>query len=217
MIRAAWLGLIAAFAASAALAQPARPDLTGKWVNATPMAALKTDQGSEPPLNDKGRALLAKRKADPKSDPIRLCQLPGEPRLLYTAYPFLILQYTDHVDFVHEVNHISRFVDFVAKYNADAGPNWLGNATARWDGPVLVVDGHDYNDKTWLDYQGLPHGEKLKTEERYALAVDGKSIKASVRIDDPDYYTQPWTTTFTLKKLPGFLLKESVCEEDHHM
>jgi hypothetical protein len=197
--------------------EPGLPNLSGKWINATPMAALKTADGKAPPLNAKGRALLAKHKADPKSDPINLCQLQGEPRLLYTAYPFLILQYQKHVDFVHQVNHTFRLVKFDAKLDPEADPIWLGNGSAHWDGKSLVIDSINYNDRTWLDYQGLPHGEKLKTEERYTLSDDGQTIHGTVRIEDPDYYSRPWTTAFTLKKQPGFALQESVCEDSHQM
>ena len=85
--------------------KPGVPNLSGKWINATPMVALKQASGASPPLNAAGKALYAKHKANMKSDPINECLLQGEPRLLVTKYPFLILQYDKHVDFVHETNH----------------------------------------------------------------------------------------------------------------
>ena len=102
-------------------------NLTGKWVNAEPMAALKTLDGKEPPLNARGRAELAKRKANPKSDPNTLCQIQGIPRLLYTAYPFLILHFQTHVDFVHEVNHTFRIVRVGKALDPESDILWLGN------------------------------------------------------------------------------------------
>ena len=193
------------------------PNLSGKWVNSSPMIGLKTIDGKSPPLNDKGTALYAVHSAHPDSDPIRLCQLHGEPRLLYTTYPFLILQYAKHVDFIHEPNHIFRLVNFGAELAPDADPVWLGNSSAKWDGDTLVIDSITYNDKTWLDYKGLPHSDQLKTQERYTLAADGKSINGVVVIDDPEYYTKPWSTAFTLKKLSGFSLREFICEDNHKM
>ena len=202
---------------------PGTPDFNGKWINTTPMVALKTSDGKAPPLNAKGKALLAKHMANPKSDNINLCQLQGIPRLLYTAYPFLILQYQGHVDFMHETNRefrIIRFNDkfkFESKIDPDVDPIWLGHNSAKWDGKTLVIDSVSFNDNTWLDYHGLPHGEQLKVRERYNLSDDGQTINGTAMIDDPEYYTKPWSTSFTLKKLPGMDLKEYVCEEDHLM
>ena len=196
---------------------PGVPNFNGKWINATPMIGLKTIQGAPPPLNAKGKAEYAKHKANMKSDPNNLCQMQGEPRLLYTAYPFLILQYDQHVDFVHEVNHTFRIVNFGAAIDPDADPIWLGHATARWDGSTLVIDSAVFNDRTWLDYTGLPHGEKLKTEERYSLSADGQTINGVVQIDDPQFYSRPWSTAFTLKKQPGFSLRQFACIADHRM
>jgi hypothetical protein len=194
------------------------PDFTGKWINATPMAALKATSGSIP-LTAMGKEAYAKNKADKAAgkDPLTLCHMHGEPRLLFTKYPFLIMQYGKHVDFLHQTNHTFRIVDFGAKPDPDADPIWLGHPTAKWDGKALVIDAGGYNDETWLDYSGLPHGEKLTTEERYTLSADGKTINGTVKIADPDYYAKPWTAAFTLKKEPGYSLEQFSCMADHKM
>jgi hypothetical protein len=192
------------------------PNLSGKWMNATPMAKLMTVEGAAPPLTAKGKAEYAKHMANKKADPINDCLLHGEPRLLYTGYPFLILQYGQHVDFVHEVNHTFRIVYFGAKLDPDADPTWLGQDTAKWEGKSLVIDSSNFNDQTWLDYSGLPHGLQLKTEERYVLK-DASTIEGKVTITDPEFYTKPWTAAFTLKKQPGYDLKQFSCMADHHM
>ena len=195
------------------------PNFTGKWINATPMAALKTTAGGPPPLTAKGKEEYAahkKDKADGK-DPIESCLMHGEPRLLFTKYPFLIMQYGKHVDFLHQANHTFRITYFGDKPDPDADPIWLGHPTAKWEGKTLVIDTANYNAETWLDYSGLPHGEKLTTEERYTLSADGKTINGTVKIADPEYYAKPWTAAFTLKKEPGFSLEQYSCMADHKM
>lgn len=192
-------------------------NFNGKWLNATPMAALKPIGGGAPPLTAKGKAEYAKNKANPKSDPINECLLHGQPRLLFTKYPFLIMQYDTHVDFVHEVNHTFLITYFGEKLDPEADPLWLGHTSARWDGKTLVLDGANYNDQTWLDYTGLPHGTQLKTEERFKLSADGKTINGQVTITDPEYFTKPWTAAFTLKKQPGNTLRQFACMADHKM
>ena len=191
------------------------PNFTGKWINATPQAALKTSTGAAPPLNAKGKEEQAKNKKEP--DPLTLCHMHGEPRLLYTKYPFLIMQYGKHVDFLHQANHTFRITYFGAKLDPEADPTWLGHPTAKWEGKTLVIDSNQYNAETWLDYSGLPHGEKLTTEERYTLSADGKAINGTVKITDPEFYSKPWTAAFTLKKEPGYALEQYSCMADHKM
>jgi hypothetical protein len=195
------------------------PNFSGKWINATPMATLKTSAGAAPPLNAKGKEDYAAHKADKAKgkDPINECLMHGEPRLLFTKYPFLIMQYGKHVDFLHAANHTFRITYFGAPVDPDADPTWLGHPTAKWKGKSLVINSGQFNAETWLDYSGLPHGKKLTTEETYTLAADGKTINGTVKITDPDYYTKPWTAAFTLKKLPGYDLEQYACMADHKM
>lgn len=200
---------------------PGVPNLTGKWAMPKPITHLLTSAGKEPPLNAAGKAEYDKRAAalragDTSVDPISGCLMHGTPRLLYAPYPFLILQTTRSVNFVHEVNHTFRIVYWDTAPPDDPDPDWLGYSIARFAGKTLVIDTIGLNDKTWLDYSGLPHGEKLKVQERYTL-TDPNTIKGSLTLTDPDYYTTPWTTNFTLKKQPGMALEENVCTDTHRM
>jgi len=197
------------------------PNFTGKWAISKPRAHLLTATGGEPPLNAAGKAEYAKRKAalksgDQKIDPVSTCLMHGIPRLLYAPYPFLILQTTRNVNFVHEVNHTYRNIYWGTSPPTDADPTYLGTALAHFDGKTLVIDSVAFNDLTWLDYTGLPHGEKLTVEERYRMS-DPQTIDGSVTITDPDFYTAPWTTRFTLKRQPGMNIKENVCMDTHQM
>lgn len=197
------------------------PNFTGKWINATPEVALKTADGKAPPLNAAGRKEYARRQAalkagDKKIDPISDCLMHGMPRLLYTRYPLLILQTGKQVSFVHEANHTFRSIWFNEPLPEEPDQLWLGYSTAKWEGKTLVVNSIGFNDQTWLDYKGLPHGTKLKLEERYAL-TDGNTIKGEVTITDPDFYTKPWKSTFTLTKQPGMDIAENVCTDVNRM
>jgi hypothetical protein len=197
------------------------PNLTGKWAMTRPITHLLTSDGKEPPLNAKGKAEYEKRRAalhagDQSVDPISACLMHGTPRLLYAPYPFLILQTTRSVNFVHEVNHTFRIIYWDKELPEDPDPNYLGYSIARFESRTLVIDTIGLNDKTWLDYSGLPHGEKLKVEERYTLTAPN-TIEGSVTLTDPDYYTAAWSTNFTLHKQPGMQIKENVCTDTHRM
>lgn len=197
------------------------PNLTGKWAMSKSITHLLTSEGKEPPLNAAGKAEYDKRAAavragDKSVDPISGCLMHGMPRLLYAPHPFLILQTTRSVNFVHEVNHTFRIIYWDPALPDDPDPDYLGYSIARFEAQTLVIDTIGLNDKTWLDYSGLPHGEKLKVQERYTL-TDPNTIKGSLTLTDPDYYTAPWTTNFTLKKQPGMVLEENVCTDTHRM
>ena len=195
-------------------------NFTGKWAMAKPVKHLLTVDGKEPPLTDAGKAAYAKTKAayakNPKADPDSDCVPQGIPRLIYSPHPFLILQTTKEVAFLYEPNHTNRIIYWDAPRPDSPFPIWLGNSSAHLKGKTLSVDSQDFNDQTWLDYSGLPHGEKLKTQERYTL-VSPTTIKGEVTIDDPDFYTKPWTASFTLTKQKGMDIPERVCMADHEM
>jgi len=199
------------------------PNLSGVWVMPSPVRALKAADGKDPPLLPAARAEYLKRqaalKANPKSDPVSNCWMQGVPRIVYAPYPVLIAQEKDRVDLVYETNHTFRIVSLrqpLPQAGPDLDPLWLGYSAGHWDGKTLVIDSVGFNDKTWLDYSGLPHGEKLKVQERYTL--DGPDrIKGVVSITDPDTFSRPWSTAFTLVRKPGYELKESVCVRDHRM
>jgi hypothetical protein len=199
------------------------PNLSGVWAMPSPVRALKTTDGKDPPLLPAAKAEYLKRqaalKADPKSDPVSNCWMQGVPRLIYAPYPVLIAQEKDRVNLVYETNHTFRIISLkhaLPKEGPDLDPLWLGYSAGRWEGKTLVIDTVGFNDKTWLDYSGLPHGEKLKVQERYTLKGPDR-IDGVVTITDPDTYSRPWSTAFTLVKKPGYELKESVCVRDHRM
>ena len=49
-------------------------------------------------------------------------------------YPFLILQTTRSVDFVHEVNHTFRIIYWDKTLPDDPDPDYLGYSIARFEG-----------------------------------------------------------------------------------
>jgi hypothetical protein len=200
---------------------PDTPNLTGKWKMPKPITHLLTADGKEPPLNAAGKTEYERRRAalragDRKIDPINSCLMHGTPRLLYAPYPFLILQTTRSVNFVHEVNHTFRIIYWDKTPPEDPDPDYLGYSIARFEERTLVIDTIGQNDKTWLDYSGLPHGEQLTVRERYTL-TDPNTIQGSLTLTDPQFYTAPWTTNFVLKRQPGMDIKENVCTDTHRM
>jgi hypothetical protein len=197
-----------------ALAAP--PDLSGVWFISTPVGALKTAEGREPPLTPEGRTLLeahhqAAAKGDYSFDGTTHCLPPGLPRLLLMREPFEILQKPKVIYFVHQLNRLPRRVYLDEALPTDVDPHYLGYSVAKWDGDALVVESTGFDDSTMLDNAGLPHSEALHLTERYSLTQDGKHLHLALTIEDPKTFTKAWNAQADYVKRPGYELTEDVC------
>jgi len=199
------------------------PDFTGKWKVQAFIPTLKTDKGAAPPLRPEAKKIYDQRVADRAAgrkvdDPIDSCLPHGAARLMFTPYPFLLLQANGQLDLIQEANHTTRLIYIGQPPVDNDDPKWLGDSSAHWDGKTLVVDTINNDHRTWLDKAGLPHSDEMKLTERLSLGKDGKVLTDAITINDPKTYTAPWTTVVKFNRVPGAMeLKENVCTRDHRM
>ena len=151
-----------------------------------------------------------------KDDPEGFCLPPGVPRMMYTPYPTEIFQMPDRILFIYEGGaHVWRIIWMDGrKQPADPNPNYLGYSVGHWEGDTLVVDTIGMNDRTWLDAAGHGHGEKLHVTEKFTRP-DSNTLRLEATIDDPDYYTKPWSVVTTARWAPGQELMEYICQENN--
>lgn len=169
------------------------------------------------PFNEKGKKLFDEATAtNSKDDPEGFCLPPGVPRMMYTPYPTEILQLPERIIFVYEGGaHVWREIWMDGrKQPVDPNPTYLGYSTGKWDGDTLVVDTIGMNDRTWLDAAGHPHGEKLHVTEKFTR-TDSNTLKVEATIDDPDYYTKPWTVVTFATWSPNNEILEYICQENN--
>ena len=190
-----------------------RPDFSGVWQVAGPVGDLAQGmpKGEEIPLNEAGRKEMASRQS--KDDPEANCLPTGVPRV--APYPMRMLQTSTHIFMLFEGNiHSYRqiFVDG-RKHPDDPDPTWYGHSIGHYEGQTLVVDTIGFNDKFWFDFRGHPHSEKLHTVERYTRSNLG-TLVVETTIDDPTYYTKPFTVTFNGRLRPNEELMEYICQEN---
>jgi hypothetical protein len=190
-----------------------RPDLSGVWQGGGPVGDLAQGmpKGVEVPLNEAGKALMASRQS--KDDPEANCLPTGVPR--QAPYPWRILQTQTHAFILFEGNiHSYRqiFLDG-RKHPADPDPTWYGHSIGHYEGQTLVVDTIGFNDKFWFDFRGHPHSDKLHTVERYTRTNLG-TLVVETTIDDPTYYSKPFTISFSARLRPGEELMEYICQEN---
>jgi len=94
-------------------------------------------------------------------------------------------------------------------------PTWMGYSVGRWDGDTLVVESFGFNDRTWLDHDGHPHTEALRTTERYRRRDVG-NLEVEVTYSDPKTYTKPWTVNVRAELAADTEMIEWVCNESPH-
>jgi len=140
------------------------------------------------------------------SDPdpfVEFCEPLGVSRVLLENTPLKIVPASGEVVIFYERNHDFREIYTDGRQHPkDPDPSWWGHSIGRWEGTTFVVDTVGFNDKTLVDWAGLPHTEALHLVERY--------LRLDLTVDDPKAYTQPFTVKrmFTLK---AWDIGEDIC------
>lgn len=203
MASARWMmAAVAACSAGAAIAQPT-PDLSGVWrTYRAPGQPPPQPRAGRPaiqlPLKPEAKAKVAAYQAlvSPNGEtPGGMCLGTGMPGSMMGSggYPMEIVQRRDQINIVYEAHNEIRRVYFGAKAipEADRVPDRNGYSVGRWQGGRLIVVTDSLKDA--VD-QGYPHSENAKLTEEYSLSPDGQTLTAKLTIDDPDWYTQAFTT-----------------------
>ncbi len=197
---------------------PGMPDFRGIYTNRwiVNMADGRfVEKTVDVPFTERGRQIYAERTGNfQKDDPNMTCKPSGLPRAGGTPYPLKIMQTADEVVFLYEGGlHTFRIIPTDGRPHKPDPWTWYGDSVGRWEGDTLVVDVIGFNDKSWLDSSGYPHGEKLHLVERFRK-TDAATLRYEVTIEDPEYYTRPWTTAWTYRVSPTTEIMEYFCTEN---
>jgi hypothetical protein len=204
-------------------ANAGKPDLGGKGTwdvkRIFDMAALEPgiEKKQVVPFTPKGDGVYRERLENfQKEDPEARCLPPGVPRMLYTPYPTQIMQLADRIVFIYEGGaHVWRIIWMDGRaHPKDPDPTWLGDSIGHWEGDTLVVDAVGFNDKSWLDNSGHPHGEQLHVVERFSRP-NLNTLHYEATIEDPEYYTSAWTVPLNITWAAGDELLEYICQENN--
>ena len=124
-----------------------------------------------------------------------------------------ILQTPGVIAFLSEDGQFRQILTDGRELPKDPNPTWQGYSVGHWDGDTLVVESAGFNDKTWLDFGGHPHTEKLRVTERF-YRKDFGHMDLGITFDDPKAYTRPWTISVEMVLMPDTELLEYVCNEN---
>lgn len=133
---------------------------------------------------------------------------------------YQIVQSKGYVVIHYEMIHNARIIPTDGRpHRPDMLRTWDGDSVGHWEGNTLVVDVTNYNGKGWIAtnaaagrIKGIPQSEKLHVIERFTRQNDG-NIDYRVTIDDPTYYTRPWTASIPLVRDDTYQIFEYACHE----
>ena len=198
-----------------------RPDFTGVWdhpyvpdMTATNQRNPALQKGAGPlPFTPAGDANVKSYNPERDGDYTGMCMPMGLTRSMNAPYPIQIMQNDRHVVFLFEQNNWFHVVPFMAEHSKEPNPTWFGESIARWDGDTLVVDTVGFNGFTRLDTRGNPHSDQLHLVQTFTHD-DAGHIHYTVTVNDPVYYSKPWTNERTFTMTSGALFEYS-CEENN--
>jgi hypothetical protein len=181
-------------------------DFSGVWFNNPPqeMRAFQNSAfGPEPPAMtpwaqakfDEAKPTFGDRAVPvaETNDPVYECFPPGTPRIYFHPFPMEIVQTPGRILMVFEYDHIIRQIWTDGReHRDDLAPMWMGDSTGHWEGDTLVVETTNFNDRTWIDREGVPHSEQLRVLERLHINDNG-DLQIDITIEDPVAFPAPWT------------------------
>jgi hypothetical protein len=94
-------------------------------------------------------------------------------------------------------------------------PSYYGHSIGHWEGDTLVVDTVGFNERFWIDREGMPHTEELHFLERFTRTSD-RMLTYEVTIDDPGAYTDTWSGGFYMRWSPDEELFEYICQDNNN-
>ena len=158
-----------------------------------------------------------------KDDPMFLdCKPQGGPRIFQRPYGVQFLEERERERvrvFWGDGNQGWRFIFLDGREQTGRpegtadDPLYYGHAVAEWEGDTLVVDTKGFSDKFWFSNGGLPHTAELHLIERFSRP-DLNTLLYEVTIDDPGAYTRTWSSSWTLRWVPGGEIPRYYCQDN---
>jgi len=129
---------------------------------------------------------------------------------------YTIVQTADHVAILTEMVHDVRIIRLgEPRPLPDHVRPWMGDSWGRWEGDTLVVETTNLPAKQLGGSLSFPGGtEQMKVIERLTR-VDDDTINYEFTVEDPTFYTRPWSGQVPFEKMDA-LLYEYACHEANY-
>jgi hypothetical protein len=173
--------------------------LDGVWLHDSLLVFQNsTDMfGKKTPFNAAGlkiakRRVMSYKVGTPYINASSRCLPPGQPWQMDLNFPFHIFQSKDRFDVLFQEYHGYWEISMNAAKAPPAG--YMGRSIGHWDGNTLVVETTGFKQDFWLDVNGTPVSKGAKLEERIRkVHTDHWYLEDVFTLDDPTYYTRPWS------------------------
>jgi hypothetical protein len=195
----------------------------GSWAGDQYLDAweIKSDMyGNFVPFNATGRKimdmrLLANDQQRTYITPSIVCRSSGPVRDLIRAR-FQVFHSKDKIDILSAVNRTAWQIAMNPAIAEPAGTkSYSGRSIGHWDADTLVVETTGFKYRLYLSFRGTPlsTGGKLTTRIR-KVHEDRWFLEMVTRVDDPVFYTRPWSFVRTFSWRPDdALFGEYNCEQ----
>jgi hypothetical protein len=128
--------------------------------------------------------------------------------------PIYFLQTPKEITIIEESDMQVRRIYLNVPHSKNPKPSWYGESVGHYEGDELVVDTIGLNDKTFVDSYRTPHTTRLHVVERFRMLDGGKTLQASIAVDDPGAFTMPWSAIQRWKRREGDTITELICAEN---
>ncbi len=150
----------------------------------------------EPPLTKRAqdfvRMIRSKReKGFLPSLSTHACRSPGVYTQLFPAFVIGVIQTDEAMFQLFELPRLVRKIHIGENFPKHIEPSYVGYSIGHWEGDTLVVETKGYNGLGELDITGAPVSKNTRMYERYTKAKNGKHINISIKVEDPEYLTEP--------------------------
>jgi hypothetical protein len=196
-----------------------KPDLSGLWNRLSPKYHRNITADLNPEeIQPWARALVDERRENLGKDYMNVQCLPLGPGYVtaadITGAEMMKIVQTPGLALIlnPDLTYRQIFLDGRALEPAP-NPSFMGYSVGHWDRDTLVVESFGFNDRTWLDHDGHPHTEALRTTERYRRRDFGH-LDIEVTLSDAAVYTRPWTVAVRAELLADTEMIEFVCNEN---
>jgi hypothetical protein len=196
----------------------AQPNLRGVYQSipdGTTLAGGLKNSGSPAALELLPEAARLAQTADLKKDPWKMCQPVGPFRMMAKDQTKIeLVQVNGMVVMLFEdLSHgMMRTIYLKRGHRSKPEETWLGDSVGRWEGDTLVIDTIGFNDQTWLNDEGAPHGEALHLVERIRPILRGQYLEYKMTAEDPKVLAKPATYTRYYQKLDSEIA-DDVCQD----
>jgi hypothetical protein len=131
-----------------------------------------------------------------------------------------ILQEPGYVVIRNEMIHEARLIPLDGRPHVGTDiKTYMGDSRGHWEGNTLVVETANFNGRTPIGanlFTGpQAGGPKLRIVERFTRTSPDQ-LDYDATIEDPDWWTRPWTIHYPYKRDPKYTIEEYACHEANY-